>query len=77
MPITFLTFPASFNNPMTGLIINLIHSTGSGSGDLPDGVASQGKWAGDRIAICTPEQLDDFEEYRDVGNPEDIEFACM
>ena len=25
--------------------------------------------------ICTPEQLDDFERYRDVSNPSDIEQA--
>ena len=60
---------------MAGLIITLTHSTECGGGDLPHGVTSQGRWAGDRIVICTAEQLDDFESYTDVSNPSDVEFA--
>lgn len=58
---------------MTGLVIALIHSTGCGTGDLCSSVSSQGSWAGDRIAITTPEQLDDFDSYQDVSNQADLE----
>ena len=57
---------------LSGLLITLTHSTGSGSGDLPP-TDSGGMWAGDRITICTREQLEDFEKYRDVSNDEDEE----
>ena len=72
---TVLDFANHCNSVMTGLLISLVHSTGSGGGDFPSSIASQGMWAGDRIMICTPEQLDDFERYRDVSNPSDVEQA--
>ena len=55
---------------LTELVIRLIHSTGSGYGDLPSSVTSQGLWAGDRITICIPEQLDEFSSYKNVSNSE-------
>ncbi len=59
---------------MCSLIITLIHSTGGGGGDLPSDV-DHGMWAGDRIVICTPQQIDDFPSYSDVGYPSD-ELYC-
>ena len=46
---------------MAGLVIKLIHSTGSGNGDLPSFIKSQGTWAGCRVKICTAEDVEDFE----------------
>ena len=60
---------------MADLIIKLTHSTGSGGGDLSDAVTSQGTWAGDRIVICTAEQLDNFQGYRDISNPNEVKLA--
>lgn len=59
---------------MAGLVISLIHSTGGGGGDLDKSVSSQGMWAGDRIIICTEEQLDNFESYSDVSNASDVKY---
>ncbi len=56
---------------MCRLIITLIHSTGCGGGDLPSDV-DHGMWAGDRIVICTPQQIDDFPSYTDVGYPSEM-----
>ena len=60
---------------MAGLVIRLMHSTTRQFGDIHAGAISQGTWAGDKIVICTAEQLDDFESYTDVSNPGDIEVA--
>ena len=57
---------------LSHLIIKLTYSTGSGGGDLPDSITSQGVWAGDRIVICTAEQLDDFGSFKDVSSTEDV-----
>ena len=57
---------------LADLIIKLIYSTGSGGGDLPGSVTSQGVWAGDRITICTAEQLEDFGSFKDVSSTEDV-----
>lgn len=70
-----LDFMDNVHGVMTGLVISLIHSTVRDLGDLHPTVTSQGMWAGDRITICTPEQLDDFESYRDVSNASDVELA--
>ncbi len=60
---------------MTGLIISLIFSTNKNSGDLVKSVTSQGMWAGDRITISTPDQLNDFESYIDVSNASEAKRA--
>ena len=57
---------------LSHLIIKLTYSTGSGGGDLPDSITSQGVWAGDQIVICTAEQLDDFGSFKDVSSIEDF-----
>ena len=57
---------------LTGLVIKLIFSTRRGGGDLPNNITSKGTWAGDRITICTAEQLEDFETFKDVSNMEDV-----
>lgn len=70
---------------LTGLVIKLIFSTGSGGGDLPTGpndsddegegpvnIVSRGTWAGDRITICTAEQLDDFGAFKEVSNDKEV-----
>lgn len=56
---------------LKGLLIKLIFSTRRGSADLPN-ITSKGTWAGDRITICTAEQLEDFETFKDVSNMEDV-----
>ena len=58
---------------LLSLVIKLMFSTGSGGGDLPDDIVSQGTWAGDRITICTAEQLDDFGAFKEVSNVEEVE----
>ena len=57
---------------LTDLVIHLIHSTVSGGFDLSSSVTSQGLWAGDRITICTPEQLGEFSSYKNVSSTEDL-----
>lgn len=56
---------------LTGLVIKLIFSTRRGGADLPNNITSKGTWAGDRITICTAEQLEDFDTFKDVSNVED------
>lgn len=60
---------------LSDLIIKLTYSTGSGS--VPDSITSQGVWAGDRIVICTAEQLDDFESFKDVSSTEDVKHVQL
>ncbi len=50
-------------------IITLIHSTGRRNGDLPFLFESKDAWAGDRIVICTPQQIDDFPSYTAIAWP--------
>ena len=57
---------------MAGLVIKLIHSTGSGSGDLPGFITSQGTWARCRVKICAAKDVEDFESFKDVSNVEDV-----
>lgn len=44
---------------------------------LSSEVASQGTWAGDRITICISDQLEDFNDYKDVSNVKDVEIALQ
>lgn len=67
-----LDFMHNHGGVIAGLVIYLIHSTRR---DLPDDVTTLGMWAGDRITICTPDQLEDFETYEDVSNPDDVEMV--
>lgn len=62
---TVADFIESNGGVMAGLVISLIHSTGSGGGDIE--ASSAGTWAGDRIAICALEDMEDFERYKDVS----------
>ncbi len=48
------------------LVLSLIHSTGGGE-DL-EWSETLGRWAGDRIVICSPEQLGDWEMYSNIGD---------
>ena len=57
---------------LTCLVIKLIFSTVNRGGDLPEDAISLGIWAGDRITICTAEQLEDFETFKDASNVEDV-----
>ena len=63
------------NGVMLGLMICLTHSTGAGTGDLPASVRSIGAWGGDRIVICTKEEVEKFHLYENVSNHEDIEYV--
>lgn len=72
---TVLDYAESRHGVMAGLIISLIFSTYKNSGDLIKAVTSQGMWTGDRITICPPDQLNDFESYRDVSNASDAKLA--
>ncbi len=62
------------NGVMLGLLICLTHSTGAGFGDLSARMQSKGVWGGDRIVICTKEEVKDFHLYQDVSNHQDIEY---
>ena len=57
---------------MAGLLIKLVHSTGSGGGHLPSSITSQGTWTWCRVSICAAEDVEDFENFKDVSNPEDV-----
>ena len=67
------------NRAMAGFVIKLIHSMGSGGGDLPSSITSQGTWAGCRVKICAAEDVEDFESFKDVSNAEDVSLleVCM
>ena len=70
--LRFLSNRPTPHGVMAGLVIKLIHSTGSGNGDLPSFIKSQGTWAGCRVKICTAEDVEDFESFKDVSNAEDV-----
>ena len=72
---TVLDYADNKHGVVTELIIRLVYSTFRQFGDLKPSVTSQGTWAGDRITVCTPDQLEDFEGYRDVSNPHNVELA--
>ena len=61
---------------VNGLLVTLFNSEFVYISDLdPSVVASRGMWAGNRITISTPEQLCDFESYKDVSNPMDAKLT--
>ena len=61
---------------VTGLLITLFYSNIVFWSDLdPSVVSSRGMWAGNRIIISTPDQLCDFESYKDVSNPIDVKLS--
>ncbi len=66
-------FTETNGGKMADLVLSLIHSTGCGGGDLK-ATDSKSRWAGDRIVICSPEQLE-IEEYTNVSdqNVDDLE----
>ncbi len=53
---------------MVALIIALIHShTRESMGKFPPSQRPLGIWGGDRISICTPQQVEKFQKYKDVS----------
>ena len=57
---------------VTALIVRLIHSSNQNCGDLGPSITSKGSWAGNRITVCTQDQV---HGYKDVSNPDDVKLA--